>query len=132
MKDFKARVWDKVCKCYPKNYKLYFNGAVSIEDTWASNDSIIELYLGIKDKNAVEIYAGDIVKFHYFTEELGEDLGVVEGEKELIGHIVFQGLGLWFASDTEENSGYLIWFNGIHEESFEIIGNIHENPELLK
>jgi uncharacterized phage protein (TIGR01671 family) len=88
-------------------------------------------FTGLHDKNGIEIYIGDIVKMHVFIEVLGEGLGVKEGEIELIGQIANEKLGLWIQCEKEEDCGYLLWFNGLHEESFEIIGNIYENPELL-
>lgn len=91
-------------------------------------------YTGLKDKNGVEIYDGDIVNFHIFTQELGINYGVSEGEKEFKGYICFEELGLAFKqSEEDEEWFYLVYSPGmIHEESFEVIGNIHSNPELLK
>lgn len=90
-------------------------------------------FTGIKDKNEIEIYEGDIVKLHLFTQELGAGLGVEEGEREMIGVIEYQDLGLSFKeAEDDEEWFYLVYSPGmIHEESFEVIGNIYENPELL-
>lgn len=105
-------------------------------------------FTGINDKNGKEIYEGDILKFHYFFQSLGENLGVKEDEHELIGVVHWGEFGWGIESikgehwqsytgyDSEEgNSNFieLSYMNesSIHEESFEIIGNIYENPELL-
>lgn len=89
-------------------------------------------FTGLKDINGKEIYEGDILNIHIFTQELGSNLGVTEGEKEFKAEICYQSLGLWLEGNKEEESDYIVMFNGIHEESFEVIGNIHENPNLLE
>lgn len=81
--------------------------------------------------NTKFIYDGDIVKLHRFTQELGESLGVIEGEIEYIGVITFEAYGWYFESDNEDRSGYLLHFYGIHDETYTRIGNIYETPELL-
>lgn len=90
-------------------------------------------YTGISDLNGDRVYEGDIVKVHKFVPELGENLGVTEGEKEFIAYIKltpYGGVTLCY-NDSEE--GYLWEYeNGFHEESIKIIGNIYENPELLE
>lgn len=88
-------------------------------------------YTGLKDKNGKEIYEGDVVKMHRFIEVLGSNMGVSEGEQEDVGHISIEPLGLAINCDSQEDSGYLLHLHGLHEESFEVIGNIYENPELL-
>ncbi|RXI56953.1 YopX family protein [Clostridium tetani] len=69
-------------------------------------------YTGLKDKNRVEIYEGDIVKFDNNNFEVYQHPS-----------------GDWQAG------GYSIWENisedGIENE-WEVIGNIYENPELLE
>lgn len=79
-------------------------------------------YTGLKDKNGVEIYEGDIVQY--------EDGKILK--------VLFK-LGYFFAYDgytnTSEASERMLFDDRTpFEPSFEIkvIGNIHENPELLK
>ena len=137
-REIKFRAWSKKNNgwvyvfCVNADDTVSFMNADALWETDDNKDLIIEQYTGLKDKNGKEIYEGDIVNCHYFYESLGEHLGVCESEKVITGEIAMQELGLWIETNTEEDSGYLVWFNGLHEESFEIIGNIHENPELLK
>lgn len=104
--------------------------------------------LPFTDRNGKRIFEDDIVKFHYFYATLGEGLGVQEAEHELIGVIKWSDLG-WAVAGIrgqhwEGHTGYeagegeagiveLYSMNegAIHEDSFEVIGNIYDNPELL-
>jgi uncharacterized phage protein (TIGR01671 family) len=88
-------------------------------------------FTGLYDKDGREIYDRDLLRVHIFTKRLGENLGIVEGEKEFTCEICNQEHGLWLQGKTEQQSGYLAWFDGLHEESFSVIGNIHEHPKLL-
>ena len=69
---------------------------------------IIVQYTGLKDKNGVEIYERDIVLI----------AGNFSGQ-------VFDRLGCWFVEMGKELGYY-------PNQDIEIIGNIYENPELLK
>jgi uncharacterized phage protein (TIGR01671 family) len=67
-------------------------------------------YTGLSDKNGVEIYGGDIVRY-----------------KDGIAAIEFNVTeGSWYASNDNANLRYIVDFGG------EVIGNIYQNPELLK
>lgn len=69
-------------------------------------------YTGIKDKNDVEIYEGDIIICKYGPEIMMEVKWVDEG---------FRTLGKY---NGDNYVGYV-------KNSAEVIGNIYENPELL-
>lgn len=128
MREIKFRLFDKrdgsIMKSIPY-YKLNFMNC-------EVDDYIIMQYTGLKDKNGKEIYEHDIVKCHYFYEGLGDNLGVYEAEKVITGEITITEFGIWVACNSEQDSDFILHLiAGLHEESFEVIGNIYENPELL-
>lgn len=74
-------------------------------------------FTGLHDKNGKEIYEGDIVR--WFINDI-----VITAE------VYYEELQAWFTMGKGESGGLVLcdWMRG----EYEVIGNIHENPELLK
>lgn len=119
------------------------------EDRYLAPAQEIMQFTGFSDRHDKDIYEGDIVKFHYFYMGCGENMGATECEAEVTGVIEWSTFGWavknisgkhwegytgYGAGEGESNIIDLYAMNegSVHEESFEKIGNIHENPELLK
>ena len=84
-------------------------------------------YTGLTDKNGKRIFEGDIVAWN--NEELDDidglpfedELSVVQFCEERKGYIN-RGIDIEFVDD----------FVGFDKNCYRVIGNIHDNPELLK
>lgn len=73
-------------------------------------------YTGLTDKNGKKIFEGDIVKYKYYLE--GKPF-------EFQGYIDFKNGSFVIVGDFMTHYRWL-------DYEVEVIGNIHDNPELLK
>jgi len=100
-------------------------------------------FIGLIDRNGKEIYEGDIVSYHQFLfdgnehEETGKGI-IKSGEYGwILSNIIHDGISDYMGYSKQDQldgkvETYLINVYGLHEESFEVIGNIYENENLLK
>jgi len=92
-------------------------------------------YTGLKDKNGKEIYEGDIIQL--INEDLEEIKVICEfgtAKRQIFDNLV-EITGFYFKRLDDDRKTFPIINNylGKHDlELFEVIGNIHDNPELLE
>ncbi|MBX9096400.1 YopX family protein [Streptococcus gordonii] len=106
----------------------YRNGTTSVplkfEDDRNGKDVVLMQSTGLKDKNGQEIFEGDIL-----TD--GHTTGVLRNHQALGFYMVDEKEKERFLSDTVDTEDFeeAKEFMG---NSIEIIGNVHQNPELLE
>ncbi len=110
-RELKFRAWDSEKMHYVE--LLYY-------DRDFDEDDIIMQYTGLKDKNGKEIYEGDIVTDGEFKYE--------------IKYIDFFAsfLPTSFLPFSSKRSFTCSHYNRVDGDLMEVIGNIHETPELMK
>lgn len=142
VRDLKFRAWDKENKDMTYGVDLQFdsNGKLSFlrHNNWQGDgepeenvnwdgiapieEFVLMQYTGLKDKNSKDVYEGDIVKDFY-----GKILRIDWADKWARYMLSYDGQWCqYYLEDYHNNkTDYLA-------QSMEVIGNIYENPELLK
>ena len=114
MREIKFRVWDKRLKKMWEGGSVWFGVGSCVDANSTSDDVEIMQFTGLYDRNGKEIWEGDIV--------------IIDG-------------GLKWVCGWSDNHARFYFDTGLHKTddfdshepyNFEVIGNIYENPDLLK
>lgn len=130
MREFKFRAWDPVNKIFPfVGFDIL--GETTVFDVCRQYmlEHALQLeitqYTGLKDKNGVEIYEGDIVKTDFNKYGSHNSIQVIEFWQGAFG-----------SRNKEDHFRIPALFSGRATEGmtlnyYEVIGNIYEHQELL-
>ncbi|EIX2570618.1 hypothetical protein MKH02_000436 [Campylobacter coli] len=143
LKDFDFRIWDNTEKRYLNEIELhkYDKSPVKAGTTFTETDRInevefvknkndleIELFTGYYDYKGNKIYIGDIIECLVFTNEKNS---------EIFYEIICFDMELGLCSKLSNGDGGYLFDLRRHKnnktiEDVYVVGNIHENKELLK
>lgn len=141
MRPIKFRAWDRETN---KMVYSYTKETDNTFDFWYGYDPKRydwQQFTGLLDKNGKEIYEGDIVRILYTNwgskeygtpEQQAMELEDYKKSISKIGIVVYSGDRYYLEFESEKYGMYHdTIFEGTHGEK-EIIGNIYENPDLIK
>lgn len=135
-REIKFRAWDKVRKEFlsggrllisiepgnqPKQNNLYLD--ILTYPNKYNDRFILMQYTGLTDKNGKEIYEGDIL----YVEITDSNIGRVIASDNTAVKYKDGMFGVDWGTRKEFTN-----FNGFYNTTFEVIGNIYENSELLQ
>lgn len=101
----------------PKGFVIKEPYELNQSNIWHIDPETVGQYTGLTDKNGTKIFEGDIVKCILVEDKSNDIL------HEEIGVITYEKIGF-----THKNNDCLLCVC----DYAEVIGNIHDNPELLE
>ena len=128
MREIKFRAWDRIEKKMINVFSMSW-GADRVKGLvknsvpykhWTSQsgmgaDVILQQFIGLLDKHGKEIYEGDVVRMHH---------GVLQ--------VVYQAPSFVMKVKLHHKEWHEFILSAEQNQFAEVIGNIYENPELVK
>lgn len=137
MREIKFRAWNEIHECMIFQGNDYVKKLSSFFKVYEDSKYLMQ-FTGLLDKNGVEIYEGDIVRWvnglHYWEAIISTILR--NKSNTLYAVETFhnctededKGIYTFERSDSRKGARNELEFI----ENIEVIGNIHQNPEILK
>jgi uncharacterized phage protein (TIGR01671 family) len=128
-RELRFRAWSEESECYTCSdnitEQVYGNAVVHPEGTGQfvldnDVDYLFEQFTGLADKNSRDVYEGDIIRvkmdFQSIVDppSLSHEICLVEWDREYLAWVI-----------GEE------YLSSVKGGDFEVVGNIHKNPDLL-
>ena len=90
------------------------------ENQWMVCKESVGQFTGLTDKNGKKIFEGDVVLYPWNDQDKPERFTIKFKD------------GQFVASPVKETEDYWDFMVGGYSKEMEVIGNIHDNPELLE
>lgn len=89
-------------------------------------------FTGLNDKNGKKIFEGDVIQFHKFRDE-PDWVGIISYDQ--CQYVVTGKMPLAYKKPMDGEAFHCpfeVTVSGIDKATIKVIGNIHDNPELLE
>lgn len=127
MREIKFRAWDKQDnEMIDSVESTYYWESMPTEDYEDRHWALMQ-YVGLKDKNQVEIYEGDVIKYHFFRKWSDELNDYIESDLYFTGIVTYSGCSYFLQGNDYEP--HLI---NTCIDSLEVLGNVYQNPKLIE
>ena len=130
-REIKFRAWDSHKKKYREDFAItswglpfdFYEGCFDEGQMYERERYVLEMFTGLKDKNGTEIYEGDIL--HIWSTFYEQNMPIAK---------VFWNTTLSKFDIKVPTGLYHPWLSNAHRKGWnlEIIGNIHQNKELMQ